>query len=96
METGGRELLVVPEACGRGVPAAAGGIFVGVHPQATSATPLVPGPVALAGSGYDHDKYRLLVWDLSVKPLIARRGTERGSGLGKQRWAVERAFAHLY
>jgi hypothetical protein len=31
-----------------------------------------------------------------VKPLIARRGTEHGSGLGTQRWVVERAFAHLH
>jgi transposase len=41
--------------------------------------------------GYDHDEYRRLVWDLGVKPLIARRGTENGSGLGTQRWVVERA-----
>ncbi|GGY34307.1 hypothetical protein GCM10010299_46040 [Streptomyces tanashiensis] len=50
--------------------------------------------VVLGDRGYDHDKYRRLVWDLGVKPLIARRGTEHGSGLGTQRWAVERAFAH--
>jgi transposase len=25
--------------------------------------------------------------------MIARRGTAHGSGLGKQRWVVERAFA---
>ncbi len=31
-----------------------------------------------------------------MKPLIARRGTEHGSGLGTQRWVVERAFAHLH
>ncbi|MEW2398045.1 IS5 family transposase [Streptomyces sp. NPDC046862] len=48
-----------------------------------------------ADRGYDHDKYRRLVWDLGVKPLIARRGTEHGSGLCTQRWAVERSFAHL-
>ncbi|MFE3654554.1 transposase [Streptomyces sp. NPDC057579] len=52
--------------------------------------------VVLGDRGYDHDKYRRLVWDLDVKPLIARRGTERGSGLGTQRWVVERAFAHLH
>jgi transposase len=51
--------------------------------------------VLLADRGYDHDKYRRLVWDLGVKPLIARRGTEHGSGLGTQRWFVERACAHL-
>ncbi|MDH6193185.1 hypothetical protein M2168_006303 [Streptomyces sp. CZ24] len=38
--------------------------------------------VVLGDRGYDHDKYRRLVWDLGVKPLIARRGTEHGSGLG--------------
>lgn len=56
--------------------------------------------VALGDRGYDHDKYRRLAWDfgwdLGVKPLIARRGTEHGSGLGTQRWVVERAFAHLH
>jgi len=31
-----------------------------------------------------------------VKPLIARRGTQDGSGLGAQRRVVERAFAHLH
>lgn len=46
--------------------------------------------VVLGDRGYDHDKYRRLVWDLGVKPLIARRGTEHGSGLGTQRWVVER------
>ncbi|GAB3448286.1 hypothetical protein GCM10027570_21670 [Streptomonospora sediminis] len=51
--------------------------------------------VLLADRGYDHDKYRRLVWDLGVKPLIAHRGTEHGSGLGTQRRGVERTFAHL-
>ncbi|MFJ1677226.1 hypothetical protein ACIODT_19860 [Streptomyces sp. NPDC088251] len=31
-----------------------------------------------------------------MKPLIARRCTEHGSGLGTQRRLVERAFAHLH
>ncbi|MFB8411971.1 IS5 family transposase [Streptomyces albidoflavus] len=54
-------------------------------------------PEAVLGDrGYDHDKYRRLVWDLGVKPVIARRGTEHGSRLGNQRWVVERAFAHLH
>lgn len=48
----------------------------------------------LGDRGYDHDKYRRLVRDLGVKPLIARRGTEHGSGLGTQHWIVERVFAH--
>ena len=52
--------------------------------------------VVLGDRGYDHDKYRRPVWDLGVKPQIACRGTEHGSGLGAQRWLVERAFAHLH
>jgi transposase len=31
-----------------------------------------------------------------VKAVIARRGTDHGSGLGRQRWVVERTFAHLH
>ncbi|GAA0299511.1 hypothetical protein GCM10010302_42600 [Streptomyces polychromogenes] len=45
----------------------------------------------LGDRGHDHDKYRRLVWDLGVKPVIARRGTEHGSGLGPHRRVVERA-----
>lgn len=50
----------------------------------------------LCDRGYDHDNYRRLVWDLGVKPLISSRGLEHGSGLGTQRWFVERAFAYLH
>src|SRR5207253_855832 len=50
----------------------------------------------IADRGYDHDKYRRLVWQRGVKPLIARRQTEHGSGLGHQRWVVERTFAWLH
>ncbi|MFI2780194.1 transposase [Streptomyces sp. ALB3] len=38
--------------------------------------------VVLGDRGYDHDKYRRLVCGLGVRPVIARRGTEHGSGLG--------------
>jgi len=52
--------------------------------------------LVLADRGYDHDKYRRLLWARGIKPLIARRGTDNGSGLGRQRWVVERGFAHLH
>lgn len=52
--------------------------------------------IVLGDRGYNHDKYRRLVRALGVKPVIARRGTDHGSGLGTQRWVVERAFAHLH
>jgi len=50
----------------------------------------------LADRGYDHDKYRRLVRNRGIKPAIARRQTEHGSGLGRQRWVVERSFAWLH
>ncbi len=52
--------------------------------------------MVLGDRGYDYDKYRCLVWALGAKPVIACRGSEHGSGLGTQRWAVERAFLHLH
>jgi transposase len=50
----------------------------------------------LADRGYDHDKYRRLLWQRGVKPVIARRGADHGSGLGRERWVVERTFAWLH
>jgi transposase len=50
----------------------------------------------IADRGYDHDKYRRLVWQRGVRPLIARRNTGHGSGLGRDRWVVERTFAWLH
>jgi transposase len=42
------------------------------------------------------DKYRRELWRRGVKPVIARRCTEHGSGLGRVRWVVERTFAGLH
>ena len=47
----------------------------------------------VADRGYDHDAYRRELWRRGVKPVIARRGTEHGSGLGRWRWVVERTFS---
>ena len=49
-----------------------------------------------ADRGYDHDKYRRLLRQRGIKPEIARRETEHGSGLGRARWVVERTFAWLH
>ena len=49
-----------------------------------------------ADRGYDHDKYRRQVRAKGITPVIARRGTGHGSGLGVHRWvagAVYRAAA---
>ncbi|MEU1276129.1 IS5 family transposase [Streptomyces sp. NPDC005799] len=49
-----------------------------------------------ADRGYDHDKYRKQVRTAGITPVIARRGTEHGSGLGVHRWVVEQSFALLH
>ena len=46
--------------------------------------------------GYDHDSHRRLVRERGITPIIARRKTEHGSGLGRARWVVERTFAWLH
>ncbi len=50
----------------------------------------------IADRGYDHDKYRRLVQQRGVTPIIARRQSEHGSGLGRHRCVVERTFAWLH
>ena len=49
-----------------------------------------------ADRGYDHDSHRRLVRELGIKPLIARRGTDHGTGLGTIRWVVEQTHALLH
>ncbi|MER6947453.1 IS5 family transposase [Nonomuraea sp. NPDC000554] len=49
-----------------------------------------------ADRGYDHDKYRKQVRAAGITPIIARRGTEHGSGLGVHRWVVEQSLALLH
>jgi transposase len=50
----------------------------------------------IADRGYDHDTYRRQLRARGVTPVIARRGTAHGSGLGKLRWVVERTIAWLH
>ncbi|WP_405956301.1 IS5 family transposase [Streptomyces phaeochromogenes] len=52
--------------------------------------------IIYADRGYDHDKYRKQVRAAGITPVIARRGTEHGSGLGVHRWVVEQSFALLH
>ena len=49
-----------------------------------------------ADRGYDHDSHRAKVRALGITPVIARRRTANGSGLGTKRWFVERSFAWLH
>ena len=50
----------------------------------------------VADRGYDHDTHRRLVRKRGITPVIARRQTKHGSGLGAVRWVIERTFAWLH
>ncbi|MFD9441900.1 IS5 family transposase [Streptomyces sp. NPDC060006] len=50
----------------------------------------------LADRGYDHDKYRRLLWQRGIRPVIAERGQPHGTGLGIFRYVVERTIAWLH
>jgi hypothetical protein len=49
-----------------------------------------------ADRAYDHDCHRRRTRDKRIKPIIGRRGTSHGSGLGVHRWVVEQTIALLH
>jgi DNA-binding NarL/FixJ family response regulator len=49
-----------------------------------------------ADRAYDHDKYRKQACAKGIRPFIARRGVDHGSGLGVHRWVVEQTLALLH
>jgi len=50
-----------------------------------------------ADRAYDaEEKIRVPLRERGIMPMIAKRNTEHGSGLGKVRWVVESAFAWLF
>jgi transposase len=49
----------------------------------------------LGDRGYDAEAIRQGLRDRHILPLLAKRNTEHGSGLGRWRWVVERTFAWL-
>jgi len=58
--------------------------------------PLQKPKVIYADRGYDSDPHRQRLRERGIKPVIARRRTEHGSGLGKFRWVVERTHSWLH
>ncbi|MFF0591457.1 transposase [Streptomyces sp. NPDC003781] len=47
-------------------------------------------------AAYDHDKYRRLLRQRGIRPVIARRSEPHGTGLGTFRYIVERTIAWLH
>jgi transposase len=50
----------------------------------------------LADRGYDSDPHRRQLEARGIEPVVARRNTGHGSGLGKFRWVVERTISWLH
>jgi transposase len=46
--------------------------------------------------GYDSDPHRVWLRHRGIEPVLARRRTPHGSGLGVYRWVVERTLAWLH
>lgn len=46
--------------------------------------------------GYDSEPHRRTLRTLGIEPVIAKRNTEHGSGLGVYRWVVERTLCWLH
>ena len=58
--------------------------------------PLSKPAQVIGDRGYDSDPHRMKLSGKGIRPTIARRGTDHGSGLGIFRWVVERTLAWLH
>jgi transposase len=52
--------------------------------------------ILFADRGYDHDKYRRLLRERCIRPVIAEREQPHGTGLGTSRWVVEPTISWLH
>ena len=53
-------------------------------------------PALLGDRAYDSEPHRAGLRQLGVDPLLAKKRTEHGSGLGKFRWVVERMISWIH
>lgn len=54
-------------------------------------------PACVQGDrGYDSEPHRRWLRRRGIRPALAQRRTEHGSGLGKTRWVVERTLSWLH
>lgn len=54
-------------------------------------------PERLQGDrGYDSEPQRRILRHLGIQPVLAKRNTPHGSGLGKYRWVVERTLSWFH
>jgi len=65
---------------------------IGGKPGAPRRTP----KCLLGDRAYDCEKYRRHLRARGIEPRLAKRYTEHGSGLGQQRWPIERLISWLH
>lgn len=54
-------------------------------------------PDAIKGDrAYDSEPHRKTLREKRIQPILAKRRTENGSGLGRHRWVVERTLSWLH
>lgn len=54
-------------------------------------------PDAIQGDrAYDSEPHRKTLREKRIQPILAKRRTENGSGLGRHRWVVERTLSWLH
>jgi transposase len=58
--------------------------------------PLHKPRIIYADRGYDSETHRRCLRQRGIRPAIAKRRTEHGSGLGKFRWVFERTHSWLH
>jgi len=72
-------------------------VLVNMPPVGGKPGPKRQKPERLQGDrGYDSEPLRQLLRWLGIKPELAARNTEHGSGLGVSRWFVERTISWLH
>jgi len=52
--------------------------------------------IVQADRAYDSEPHREWLRELGIEPLLAKRNTPHGSGLGVYRWVVERTLSWLH
>jgi transposase len=68
------------------------GAITQCHRRAEDGGKLRP-KVLLADRAYASRRHRAELRDRGITPKIAKRNTDNGSGLGTQRWVIERTFS---
>jgi transposase len=72
-------------------------VLMDLHPVGGKPGPKRQRPEHLQGDrGYDSEPLRQVLRWLGIKPVLAKRNTEHGSGLGEFRWFVERTISWFH